>query len=241
MNLTKFSLLRRRAGLTPQAFAIHWRETHVEVLVHHGGHRDYNRQYLQNLVLSQTSGQPGAPVFDGIAQMTPTDPGVVSKGFQTDPRYARFVRPDEALFLDVANCVVAYAESTVLRTQASVSPRKMFLLYTTDHGNAANMPALQAAMRTHACLVQRSASDGIAALTLHRFLPDSVRGMAEGAVTETSARLVGLLELKFAPGQELDTEDLLASVPVLRVPNRPMADIAMPSFMVVRESMIYGA
>lgn len=127
MELTKFSLLKRRSDISHAQFLSHWHTVHVDVLVSKGRHKHYNRSYIQN----DFQGLDPADewLFDGAAQMVPRSSQFVNNGFQQDPLYAQFVRPDELLFLSPEKCVVLYCESQEIgNTLVSRGHRKLLCL-----------------------------------------------------------------------------------------------------------------
>lgn len=135
MTTTKLSFLRRLPQLTVKDFSSYWRGPHVKALVEEGGHREYNKTYVQNLVTECRLGSD-ALVFDGIAQMEVREDLPSTRRFQEDPRYLRCVRPDEDKFLDVGECAVLYCETTVIAAPPSEAHLKLMLL----HAHAATSP-----------------------------------------------------------------------------------------------------
>ncbi|MCW5656008.1 EthD domain-containing protein [Hydrogenophaga sp.] len=211
MNLTKFSLLRRRADLAPAAFAAHWRSTHVRVLTELGGHAEYNRRYVQNRVLREEGVESAA--FDGVAQMLPRSEEVLQRGLQEDPRYLRHVRPDESLFLDVERCVVLYCRTEVLQPHDAAAPWKWLALLMRDE---ARPPEAFALAWREACETLRSvagAPEGpwstLRGLSVHEVLPGAARGMAAGERGGAALAYGAVLEMRFASVQAL--RDALAA------------------------------
>ena len=198
MTLTKFSLLKRRADLTPSQFGAHWRHTHVRVLVEQGGHMAYNRRYVQNHVLPDPDLGFATDAFDGAAQMLPVSADVLHSGFQEDPRYARFVRPDEHRFLDVASCVVLYCESQPLLPSQRPAAIKWLLLLTRPQGQA--RAAFLAAWLAHREALLRVPADTwrlLRGITWFEVLPDAARGMAAGERNRPELAYDGVVELGF--------------------------------------------
>lgn len=208
--LTKFSLLKRRADLTPEQFGEHWRHTHVRVLVEQGGHREYNRCYVQNHVLPGLDLEIGSDAFDGAAQMLPAHAGVLHSGFQEDPRYLRFVRPDEQRFLDVASCVVLYCESQPLLLNLRPGAIKWLVLLMRPPGMA-RADFLQA-WQAHREALLRAPTDTwrpLRGITWHEVLPDAARGMAAGERDRPDQAYDGVVELGF--DSLADLQEALAS------------------------------
>lgn len=131
MTTTKFSFLKRSPTLTADEFSYYWRVPHVKALVEDGGHRDYNKSYVQNLVLNCAL-ENGGMSFDGVAQMAIRERDPSAQRFQDDPRYMRSVRPDEERFLDVNKCVVAYSESKLVLAPPPDAAHKLMLMH--GHG-----------------------------------------------------------------------------------------------------------
>lgn len=178
MELTKFSLLKRRQGITHAQFLAHWQTVHVDVLIHKGRHRHYNRQYLQNDF--QAHNAEDELLFDGAAQMVPQSSQFVQNGFQQDPLYAQFVRPDEELFLSPEKCVVLYCHSEQLgHMPATADPRKLLCLISCRAGCAVDefLKAWQARARH---MLTDPAWAGLQGIRQHRVLPGAATNMGNG-------------------------------------------------------------
>ncbi len=176
MELTKFSLLKRRQDISHAQFLAHWQTVHVHVLIHQGRHRHYNRRYLQNDF--QGLGSEDDLVFDGAAQMVPQSSQFVHNGFQQDPLYAQFVRPDEALFLAPDQCVVLYCHSEAWGHFPAVAhPRKLLCLVRRSAAQTADefFTAWQARAR-HIL----TAWAGLQGIRHHRVLPGAATNMGNG-------------------------------------------------------------
>lgn len=198
--LTKFSVLRRRADLDPAQFARHWRTTHVHVLVDQAGHKAYNRRYVQNHFLHDAGISGLSRDFDGAAQMLPPGDGVLARGFQDDPLYARFVRPDELLFLDVPACRVVYCDSLVLRADPQAAGVKLLEFTRRAPGQShAHFMQAWAGPQAQALL----ALPGLRGLALHEVRQEALRGMAAGEPVDARTAWDGVLELRFATQEDL--------------------------------------
>jgi len=179
VTLTKFSLLRRRGGCTHEAFVRHWRTVHVDVLVNQAGHKRYNRSYVQNEFLTL----PGFDDqrFDGAAQMVPQSPDVVQRGFQDDPLYQRYVRPDEQQFLDVAGCNVLYCESAAVdHVERAEAPVKALVLVRGLPGTSRSA-FVEAWTRRAQALVAASDANGVLGMRQHWVMPGAARCMLDGS------------------------------------------------------------
>lgn len=103
--------LRRKPGLSPEAFRRHWLEVHgplirsIPELVRH------IRRYVQmhpsgaTFAALATAGDP----FDGVAEMVFDDAESMARAF-AEPEYLARVRPDEESFLDLPRCHVLLVE-----------------------------------------------------------------------------------------------------------------------------------
>ena len=201
MELTKFSLLRRRSGIDHAKFLAHWHTVHVDVLVNRGRHKHYNRSYIQNDFQSQSPQDD--LVFDGAAQMVPRSSQFVHNGFQQDPLYAQFVRPDELLFLSPERCVVLYCQSTTLgNIRNAVDGRKIFCLVRRSASAHADAFDQGWQARAHDLLV-RHAAQGLQCIRQHRVLPGAATNMGHGQAQEQPIDWVE--ELFFEHDQALQT------------------------------------
>ncbi len=224
--LTKFSVLRRRADLTPDQFSRHWRTIHVHVLVTQAGHKTYNRRYVQNHFLAGPDLPGLSTEFDGAAQMLPPGDGVVTRGFQEDPLYARFVRPDEQLFLDVPACRVVYCDSQVRLADPQAGGVKL-LEFTRRAPGQTHAQFMQAWAGPQADALRTL--PGLRGLVLHEVRQEGLRGMGAGEPVDPRTAWDGVLELRFAALDALRAA--LAAHP------RPEDPLVM-SF-VAREDLIY--
>lgn len=178
--LTKFSFLKRRLGSTRAAFVRHWRSVHVDVLVNKARHKAYNKCYVQNEFLDLPGFEDQR--FDGAAQMTPQSAQVVRQGFQNDPLYAQYVRPDEQLFLDVARCVVLYCESSEIGSvSGDESPLKV--ISTVCRAPGADSVEFNLAWKRRAqVLLDGATQSGVRAIQQHWVMPGAATSMLDGEV-----------------------------------------------------------
>ena len=197
MGLTKFSLLKRRHGIRHDQFLAHWQSVHVNVLIHQGRHKHYNQSYLQNDFQPQHASDDLS--FDGAAQMVPKSTQFVYKGFQQDPLYAKFVRPDEDLFLAPEKCVVLYCLSEDLGNLPSGADAcKLFCLVRRSAEIQAN--AFLAEWETRAKnLLDQAASNGLRGLRTHQVLPGAATNMGSGS--ELGQAFDAVEELFFIDGE----------------------------------------
>ena len=201
MELTKFSLLKRCSGIDHAQFLAHWRTVHVDVLINLGRHKKYNRSYIQNDFQSQSPQDD--LVFDGAAQMLPRSSQFVHNGFQQDPVYAQFVRPDEQLFLSPENCVVLYCQSTSLgNIHSAVYGRKIFCL--VRRANSVSTEAFDQGWQACAQDLLRShVAQGLSGIRQHRVLSGAATNMGHGLAQEQPIDWVE--ELFFEHGQALNS------------------------------------
>jgi EthD domain-containing protein len=98
--VTSFSLLTRRAGLSPEEFRAHWRDVHAPLV----GHVDYLRGYVQHRFPppeERVDPAEGAGRLDGLAEFWWDDRAAALRPV-ADPRYTDHAQPDEPRFLDMA-------------------------------------------------------------------------------------------------------------------------------------------
>jgi uncharacterized protein (TIGR02118 family) len=93
--VTSFTVLTRRAGLSPDEFRTHWRDVHAPLVLH----VDYLRGYVQHRFVEHgdRGRRPGR--LDGLAEFWWDDRAAALRPL-TDPRYTERAQPDEARFLD---------------------------------------------------------------------------------------------------------------------------------------------
>ncbi|WP_076999534.1 EthD domain-containing protein [Variovorax sp. KK3] len=181
-EITKFSLLKRRSDLSWARFAEHWHGTHARVL-QRAGHAEYNADYVQNH-FSHPAGSADRRHFDGAAQMRQRPDSRVTAGFQEDSRYLEQVRPDEALFLDVAASVVLFTKST-----HHVGPTRdgcklmIFGRWHPDLGPVAGEAMLRDWMRR---LLAQGPAGALTSLTHHVVLEGATRGLATTAFDDVN-------------------------------------------------------
>jgi hypothetical protein len=198
VSLTKFSWLKRRPDLTPDQYSDHWRTTHVQVLVHQGGHKTYNKRYLQNHFINDSSIGFSSSEFDGAAQMIPQQADVVTRGFQEDPLYQKFVRPDEYKFLDVSSCIVIYCESSPILHDPHAGGVKLLSLMKRLP-SMTHAEFMYAWRQRHAPLMQEQFDfwKHVRGYTQHEVLQDATRSMVSGKKANSSMAYDGVAELRF--------------------------------------------
>lgn len=178
MGLTKFSLLKRRQDIRHEQFLLHWQTVHVNVLIHQGRHKHYNKSYIQNDFQQQYASVD--LTFDGAAQMVPQSSQFVHNGFQQDPLYAQFVRPDEKLFLAPEQCVVLYCQSQDLGRIPSCADQRKLLCLVRRKAELTE-DAFEGDWRARAThLLETAEMTGLCGVREHQVLPGAATRMGNG-------------------------------------------------------------
>jgi uncharacterized protein (TIGR02118 family) len=99
--------LKRKPGVSVEAFQRHWRTQHAEIVVRQAG----LRRYVQNHVLPASYAN-GEPPFDGVAEAWFDDVDAMRR-LAPSAEY-RAVRDDEPSFLDVPGMRVLLTEDRVV-------------------------------------------------------------------------------------------------------------------------------
>jgi hypothetical protein len=202
--ITKFSMLKRRPDLNQAQYSEHWRNTHADVLIKKGGHHNYNKRYVQNHFLHDIELPNLSREYDGAAQMTPQSEKMVTQGFQKDPLYMLYVRPDEDLFLDVPRCAVLYCEShSVLGASAGSNYKLLRLLSRRE--NQTRESFLSHWRGEHSRFVQGTSEfwRHVRGYTQHAIIPEATRGMERGEENTGASRFEGVDEYYFDSLSEL--------------------------------------
>jgi uncharacterized protein (TIGR02118 family) len=95
--------IRRKAGMSPEAFHNHWRTTHAELVRTTGASKKYIRKYVQCHTLAKDYEQ-GEVAYDGTAELW-FDSVEDKDRFFNDPEYLTQIRPDEGRFADMTATV----------------------------------------------------------------------------------------------------------------------------------------
>ena len=204
--ITKFSMLKRRPDLNQAQYSEHWRNTHADVLIKKGGHHNYNKRYVQNHFLHDVELPNLSREYDGAAQMTPQSEKMVTQGFQKDPLYMLYVRPDEDLFLDVPKCAVLYCESHSILDASAGSDYKLLRLLSRRE-NQTRDSFLSHWRGEHSRFVQGTSEfwRHVRGYTQHVIIPEATRGMAHGEENTGASRFDGVDEYYFDSLAELRT------------------------------------
>jgi hypothetical protein len=179
MGPTKFSLLKRRQDILHDQFLAHWHTVHVNILIHKGRHKHYNQSYIQNDF--QPSHTSDDLAFDGAAQMVPQSIQFINNGFQQDPLYAKFVRPDEDLFLSPEKCVVLYCQSEGHgNIPKEANQRKLLCLVRrrTEMKEDAFIATWQVRVRH---MLEQTAMTGLRGVREHQVLRGAATNMGNGS------------------------------------------------------------
>jgi uncharacterized protein (TIGR02118 family) len=100
--------IRKKHGLSTEAFQKHWREVHGPLVRSVPEFMRHVRKYIQYHVISaedmsqKTVGH--AADYDGIAALTFDSPEAIETAF-SEPRYLELIRPDEGNFIDPDKCL----------------------------------------------------------------------------------------------------------------------------------------
>ena len=112
--------IKRRQGMSPEAFHDYWRTTHAELVQSIPAARRYIRRYVQAHTLPQAYEQ-GEVAFDGTAELW-FDSVEDQQAFFSDPDYLRVVKPDESRFADMERTVFFLTEEATMFTSDGWSP-----------------------------------------------------------------------------------------------------------------------
>lgn len=203
--IVKFSLLKRRPDLTWQEYSQHWRDTHARVLVD-AGHAEYNASYVQNHFEPLDAAFAGKLLFDGAAQMRQKSERNIAAGFQEDPRYLQYVRPDEDKFMDVSQSMVVFTRAVPLKEGAAGAFKVMSFISADaeadEPGAADRLDAWQLAQFA----AKPELAQHVQACTHFHAVPGAVRGLVSTEFDDSNpppARFNFVSEVRFASMQAL--------------------------------------
>lgn len=109
--------IKRRPGMTPEAFSHYWRDTHAPLLKSCSDFTRHLVSYVQHHFVDRASpvaamfGVPGD--YDGVAVLTFRDADAVQRAF-AEPRYLSDVRPDEPNFVDLTQSLSFVTEPNMI-------------------------------------------------------------------------------------------------------------------------------
>jgi uncharacterized protein (TIGR02118 family) len=104
--------VRRRPGMSAEAFHTHWRDRHGPLVRDNAAARRYVRRYEQHHRVARDYDRPDGPAFDGVAvQWFESFRDFVA--MITDPAFEEIV-DDEARFLDRAGTVFVMTEPAIV-------------------------------------------------------------------------------------------------------------------------------
>lgn len=95
--------VKRKAGMSPEAFREHWCTIHSELVRTNPASKKYIRKYVQCHTLPEEYAN-GDPPFDGTAELW-FDSLQDKDRFFSDPDYLESVNPDEPRFADMTTTV----------------------------------------------------------------------------------------------------------------------------------------
>ena len=110
--MVKFTiLLRRKPGMSHEAFVQHHRAVHAPLFMSVAAVQQQVRRYVQQHALPvELPGLPPAK-YDGITELWFDDVTAIGAVFG-DAEYLRRIRPDEESFLDLHGCDFIVSEET---------------------------------------------------------------------------------------------------------------------------------
>lgn len=127
-DIQKFSLLKRKTGLSKQEFFDYWRNIHGPLLASIPEYWKYNSSYIQSVALPVPGTIGTESPYDGVAQTIQRPREDMQRGFFDDDKYLELVRPDELEFLDVEECTAIWAEQHVIKDGPRTGVKFMSLL-----------------------------------------------------------------------------------------------------------------
>lgn len=110
--------IRRKPGMTQEAFTAYWRDVHAPTLL---ACTDFTRHivsYVQHHIadgdtaVAKLFGVSGD--YDGVATLTFADEAALAAAF-AEPKYMTDVRPDEFNFVDTENCTTILTSPFVVK------------------------------------------------------------------------------------------------------------------------------
>jgi uncharacterized protein (TIGR02118 family) len=101
--------IKRKSGMSPEAFHEHWRTTHAELVRTCAASRKYIRKYVQYHTLEEEYANGEVP-YDGTAELW-FDSIEDKDRFFSDPDYLENVSPDESRFADMTKTVFFMTEA----------------------------------------------------------------------------------------------------------------------------------
>ncbi|MEI5681997.1 EthD family reductase [Mesorhizobium sp. CGMCC 1.15528] len=145
--IRKFVFLKRKPGLTHQAFRDHWHGPHASVISTRPEFWKDTARYVQNRVLPAVADVTPEPQWDGLVQIELKDGAPSSAEIRDDPRNKE-VSTDEGDFVDTDQRVQFFAEEKVVvdgptrgvkilslpRRRAGLSPAEFSRHYREVHG-----------------------------------------------------------------------------------------------------------
>ncbi len=99
--------LRRKPGMSEEAFHRYWKDTHGPLVKSVTGFSRHLRRYVQFHTVQDLAAlfpPQTTPPYDGIAELWFESVEQMQAAF-TEPRYLEVIRPDEQRFLDLSGCV----------------------------------------------------------------------------------------------------------------------------------------
>jgi uncharacterized protein (TIGR02118 family) len=140
--------LKRKPGVSVEAFQRHWRTQHAEIVVRQAG----LRRYVQNHVLP-TAYARGEPLFDGVAEAWFDDVDAMRR-LAPSAEY-RAVRADEPSFLDVPAMRVLLTDEVAIVDGAAPAGSLLLIAFLTRRPGISPEAFQRHWRETHGPLVAR--------------------------------------------------------------------------------------
>jgi uncharacterized protein (TIGR02118 family) len=118
------AFVRRKPGLSRQAFSDHWENHHAPLFLGCGGVSPLLRKYVQNHTLDASAGPMDA--FDGVVEMGFGSAADAVRALNS-PEYVADVNPDHVNFLDPSEMVVLMTDERLLYEDALGQERVLSL------------------------------------------------------------------------------------------------------------------
>jgi len=114
MRIKKFTLIRKLASLSEEAFRSHWKGSHGALVAGLPVFWKYTDRYVQNHPVKLRAPFPAEFDYDGVVESWQRPRPDMRVALNDDPDYLRYIRPDEDRFVDVSRSTIVYAEERVM-------------------------------------------------------------------------------------------------------------------------------
>ena len=118
--ITLIVAARRKAGMTPEDFQVHWLERHAPLVLSVPEFARYLKKYALYPYAEGASaiGLGALPDYDGVGELWFESTEEMLKAF-SEPKYLEIIRPDEELFLDRDGCLTFVTEERIMKPGVS--------------------------------------------------------------------------------------------------------------------------